>query len=315
MLQLPQGNSQRSEIVMSKLLIHEPPLQVLPSLAEAIGLNEAIIIQQLHYWLEQKNSGATRDGFKWIYNSYEQWHEQFPFWSVSTIQRIFASLEKTGLIISEQLEKHRHDMTKYYRIDYAKLRMMEDVNLTTSNAAESNDVNKESETTTENTSYDRKKGIAEAKERKAKADAKRENSDPLLEFAKMGSAKEQANQAMEERIARAMHITTNDRWYRDGIIQFLIRKDAEGQSIETFAQACTADPFNMPKFFKIAEKPSLLRDTWGLAFAKEPTEPLPDYYKRYEPDDDTPRIKITPDMRPNIPLYPRNGSADPGKSG
>ena len=37
---------------MSKLLINEQPLQVLPSLAEAIGLNQAIALQQVHYWLE-----------------------------------------------------------------------------------------------------------------------------------------------------------------------------------------------------------------------------------------------------------------------
>ena len=35
---------------MSKLLINEHPLQVLPSLATKIGLNEAIVLQQIHYW-------------------------------------------------------------------------------------------------------------------------------------------------------------------------------------------------------------------------------------------------------------------------
>ena len=36
---------------MGNLLINEPPLQVLPSLAAKIGLDNAIFIQQLHYWL------------------------------------------------------------------------------------------------------------------------------------------------------------------------------------------------------------------------------------------------------------------------
>jgi hypothetical protein len=34
---------------MSKLLIDEPPLQVLPTLAVRLGLEEAIFLQQLHY--------------------------------------------------------------------------------------------------------------------------------------------------------------------------------------------------------------------------------------------------------------------------
>ncbi len=45
----------------SSLLIEESPLQVLPSLAKAIGLNEAIFAQQLHYWLRGK-SGKEHDG-------------------------------------------------------------------------------------------------------------------------------------------------------------------------------------------------------------------------------------------------------------
>ena len=63
---------------MSDLLINEPPLQVLPSLACAVGLNEALILQQFHYWLQHSNN--IKDGHKWIYNSYQEWHKQFPFW-------------------------------------------------------------------------------------------------------------------------------------------------------------------------------------------------------------------------------------------
>ena len=39
---------------MSKLLIADVPLVVLPKLAEEIGLNEAIFLQQLHYRLERE---------------------------------------------------------------------------------------------------------------------------------------------------------------------------------------------------------------------------------------------------------------------
>ena len=110
---------------MSKnLLIQEPPLQVLPSLAKLVGLNEAIVIQQLHYWLENKSVGVEIEGFRWVYNTYEKWQEDnFPFWSIPTIQRIFSGLEKDGLIISGQFEKSNYDRKKYYRIDYEKLNL------------------------------------------------------------------------------------------------------------------------------------------------------------------------------------------------
>ena len=133
----------------SSLLINEPPLQVLPSLAKAIGLNEAIVTQQIHYWLENPKAGVEREGFKWIFNTYDEWHENFPFWSVSTIQRVFISLEGKGVVISAQLDAKSRDMRKYYRLDYEYLDTLQDINLTSSNTSHWHDVKGNTETTTE----------------------------------------------------------------------------------------------------------------------------------------------------------------------
>lgn len=38
---------------IGKLLIDDQPLQVLPSLAEAIGLNESLVLQQIHWLLSR----------------------------------------------------------------------------------------------------------------------------------------------------------------------------------------------------------------------------------------------------------------------
>ena len=101
------------------LLIEEPPLQVLPSLAKSIGLNEAIVLQQIHYWLRKSNN--VKDGHKWIYNSMPNWQKQFNFWSLPTVKRVFRSLEKQGLIITANYNKAGFDKTKWYRINYEKL--------------------------------------------------------------------------------------------------------------------------------------------------------------------------------------------------
>ncbi len=103
----------------SKLLIDDYPIQVLPKLAVEIGLNEAIILQQIHYWLNQ--SKHFYDGKKWIYNTYEDWNEQFPFWSVMTIRRTITSLEKQNLIISANYNKAGFDKTRWYSIDYEEV--------------------------------------------------------------------------------------------------------------------------------------------------------------------------------------------------
>lgn len=136
---------------MNNLLIKEPPLQVLPSLAKLIGLNEAIALQQLHYWIENKNTKGEIDpaGNKWIFNTYDEWKEDnFPFWSVSTIRRIFQNLESKKLIVSIQLKAKQHDMTNYYRIDYEQLELL---NLNTSKSPKRADVKRNTETTSKTT--------------------------------------------------------------------------------------------------------------------------------------------------------------------
>lgn len=115
---------------MSKLLINEPPLQVLPSLAVVIGLNEAIALQQVHYLTGQPKMGIEKEGFRWVFYTYDEWKaEHFKFWSVPTIQRIFSELEKKELIISAQFDKQSYDRRKYYRVNYQALDMLEHINL------------------------------------------------------------------------------------------------------------------------------------------------------------------------------------------
>lgn len=108
----------------SSLLINEHPLQVLPTLAVKIGLNEAIILQQVHYWITNKDKRSKpyeRDGRRWVYNTYEEWREQFPFWSVRTIQRHALTLEEKGLLVVEQFDLKAGDARKYYTLNYDRL--------------------------------------------------------------------------------------------------------------------------------------------------------------------------------------------------
>jgi hypothetical protein len=110
----------------SKLLIDEPALQVLPSLAELLGLSEAIVLQQIHYFIHLNEASNRKknkkEGRWWTYNSYGEWQKNvFPFWSEATVKRIFQSLEKQGVLIGRQLAEDKHDRTKWYTIDYDAL--------------------------------------------------------------------------------------------------------------------------------------------------------------------------------------------------
>lgn len=108
-----------------KLLLDEPPLVVIPSLATAIGLNEAIVLQQIHYWLQvntQKRSDTHyHQGRYWTYNTAAEWAKAFPFWGESTIRKIFAGLEKSGIFLKGFFNEKSSDRTKWTTIDYDRL--------------------------------------------------------------------------------------------------------------------------------------------------------------------------------------------------
>jgi|SRR5690625_884052 len=105
---------------MNNLLIDEYPLVVLPNLAKEIGLNEAIMLQQIHFWIKKRKN--VREGISWVYNTYAGWVDQFPFWSESTIKRTIRSLEKQELLFTGNYNKLKIDNTKWYSIDYQSLK-------------------------------------------------------------------------------------------------------------------------------------------------------------------------------------------------
>ncbi len=108
---------------MTDLLLDERPLLVMLKFATLIGLNESIVLQQVHYWLKGKEQRQQDyiDGRYWVYNTYEQWQEQFPFWSIRTLKRIFTTLENSGLLLSANHNKTGFDKTKWYSIDHEAL--------------------------------------------------------------------------------------------------------------------------------------------------------------------------------------------------
>lgn len=106
---------------MSSALINDYPITFLPHLAKAIGVNEALVLQQLHYWLVN-HAEVQHEGKFWIYKTYEEWQEQdFFFWSVRTVKSVFKSLTNLGLIESQKLSSNRHNRVNYYTINTEKL--------------------------------------------------------------------------------------------------------------------------------------------------------------------------------------------------
>lgn len=106
----------------SSLLIPEPPLQVLRSLACVVGLEKAIVIQQMYFLLTRTPCKEQR-GEKWVSYTYSEWKSrQFPFWSERTIERLFESLETMQIVLSCQPDGFVR--TKYYRLNHGMINLM-----------------------------------------------------------------------------------------------------------------------------------------------------------------------------------------------
>ena len=110
------------EINLFDLLIGDQPLTVRPRLAEAIGINEAHIVQQVLYWtrvsekIDSQNN--FRSGFYWVYKTAKEWGLEFPWLSSQAIARYLRALRKSGLLVASDRFNHKSsDRTLWYRVN------------------------------------------------------------------------------------------------------------------------------------------------------------------------------------------------------
>lgn len=93
-----------------------------PELASVIGLNEAIFLHRLEQLLATELCIHENER-KWVCKTIENWHhEEFSFWSKSTIKRTIRALIRRDLVLAIKAEgKNSFDCTKAYSIDYDHL--------------------------------------------------------------------------------------------------------------------------------------------------------------------------------------------------
>ncbi|HEJ7884122.1 TPA: conserved phage C-terminal domain-containing protein [Serratia liquefaciens] len=127
------------------LLLPSRPIVVIPELAMRVGLNEAMLLQQVHYWATETTSGIEHGGRRWVYNTIAEWMEQFPFLSESSIKRAFASLKAQGIIYVEKLSSDPRDKTNFYAINYEHRALIDEVKMTPCNGSNCTDATGQSE--------------------------------------------------------------------------------------------------------------------------------------------------------------------------
>ncbi len=93
-----------------------------PEIAEAIGVDEAIMLNHLIFWIivNIKSDKNRHEERTWTYNSVVDFKPYFPYWSTSQIRRILKSLVDQGIIIEGNFNKLKYDKTKWYALNDEK---------------------------------------------------------------------------------------------------------------------------------------------------------------------------------------------------
>lgn len=83
---------------MKSSLIPEKPILVYPSLANTVGLDEAILLSVLAD-LMQGQASSVRNGYAWYSLETSRCQEALPFWQAHDIQRVCNSLRDKGVLL------------------------------------------------------------------------------------------------------------------------------------------------------------------------------------------------------------------------
>jgi hypothetical protein len=107
--------------------LEQNTLLVPPQIARVIGINGAVVLNQIHYWLE-KGAGTVIEGAPWVYNTIQDWSEQLQCLSFNQVRRAIELLEDLQILKSCKPWKSRWDHRKAYRIDYERLKALQGSN-------------------------------------------------------------------------------------------------------------------------------------------------------------------------------------------
>jgi hypothetical protein len=109
---------------MVKIKLHSvnPPISE-KNLSRAIGHKEAWFLLKLLYWLNICGTKNHHDHTLWVYNTLEQWQQQFhEDISIRTLQRVVARLRELGLIETAHHHKNPGYRVNFYRVNFNKLK-------------------------------------------------------------------------------------------------------------------------------------------------------------------------------------------------
>ncbi|MDA1371064.1 MAG: DnaT-like ssDNA-binding domain-containing protein [Proteobacteria bacterium] len=104
---------------MPSSLLPERPLLISPTLAQTIGLEEAVMLQVLADMISQRESSKRplNPRLEWIKVNDAELQEVFPFWAPVDIKRVQASLHALGVILIDGVTSEDSGNSHYFAIE------------------------------------------------------------------------------------------------------------------------------------------------------------------------------------------------------
>jgi ribosomal protein S25 len=152
------------------------------SLAAALGVNEAIFLDRLQFWLS-KGYGILYKGKRWIYNTYQQWiTKELPWLSYDQFKRMIKRLLNLGVLMIEKLKAHEWKQTNFYTINEEALKAKITMPTASGGCADSNSASSPDDLCTDQTSEKTERENDSKFKSQLEEDpwAKEENGDVLL---------------------------------------------------------------------------------------------------------------------------------------
>lgn len=96
----------------------EKPHSFFPSEAKKYGVNKAILLYNIRFWLDKNKSNEKNihDAYYWTYNSSRAFSKLFPYMKEGSIKNWLKELEDVGVLKSGNYNKSPYDKTKWYTI-------------------------------------------------------------------------------------------------------------------------------------------------------------------------------------------------------
>lgn len=96
------------------------------SVAMEVGTNAAILLQNIHYWVEKNkaNNINLHDGKYWTYNSIKAFSALFPFLTPKIVRTALKKLKTDGWILTGNYNKQGTDKTCWYTLTEKAISLM-----------------------------------------------------------------------------------------------------------------------------------------------------------------------------------------------